>query len=138
PPSISLLADITPAGSSCAVSVNVTAATPGTYNNTSGAVSSTNGGTGNTAKATLTVAHANLTITKTHQGTFKRGQNGAVWTITVSASASGGSPEGSTLTVTQSLPTRMNPPTPRAISGTSSGCAQSPRNCTRPTVRTAL
>ena len=36
-------------GGTCVVTVNVTASTAGTYNNTSGAVSSTEGGTGNTS-----------------------------------------------------------------------------------------
>ncbi len=45
------------AGGSCSITVSVTAATPGTYNNTSGAVSSTNAGTGATASASLTVSN---------------------------------------------------------------------------------
>jgi LPXTG-site transpeptidase (sortase) family protein len=43
------------ASGTCTVSVDVTATTTGTKNNTSGAVSSTNGGTGNTASDSLTV-----------------------------------------------------------------------------------
>ncbi|MBI5964683.1 MAG: DUF11 domain-containing protein [Chloroflexi bacterium] len=43
------------AGGTCVVTVNVTASTAGTYNNTSGAVSSTEGGTGNTSSASLTL-----------------------------------------------------------------------------------
>lgn len=41
--------------STCTITVNVTSASAGTYNNTSGAVSSTNSGTGNTAGASLIV-----------------------------------------------------------------------------------
>lgn len=41
-------------GATCTVLVDVTAATAGTYNNTSSNISSTNGGTGSTANATAT------------------------------------------------------------------------------------
>ncbi len=75
--SISLTGGTVAAASSCTVIANVTGAAVGTYNNTSGAVTSTNGGTGNTASATLQIAVADLTITKTHTGTFHRGQTGA-------------------------------------------------------------
>src|SRR5215207_3751956 len=51
--SVSLSGATMAAGSSCTVTVNVTAATTGTYPNTSGAVSSSNAGTGNTAADTL-------------------------------------------------------------------------------------
>jgi uncharacterized repeat protein (TIGR01451 family) len=44
------------AGSSCTLSVNVTAANAGSFTNTTGNVTSTNGGTGNTATANLAVA----------------------------------------------------------------------------------
>lgn len=54
--SISLSGGTISAGTStCTITVNVTSALAGTYNNTSGAVSSTNSGTGNTAAATLVV-----------------------------------------------------------------------------------
>lgn len=43
------------ASSTCSVTVDVTAPTAGTYNNTSGNVSSTNGGSGNTASDSLVV-----------------------------------------------------------------------------------
>ena len=45
-------------GGICTIIVNVTAATTGTFNNTSDPISSTNGGTGNTATDTLTVTAA--------------------------------------------------------------------------------
>ena len=53
----------TPAGTTCTISVAVTAPTAGAKANTSGQVSSTNGGTGATASATLTV-NASPTFTK--------------------------------------------------------------------------
>lgn len=43
------------AGGSCTLSVDVTSATNGTYNNTTGTVTSSNGGTGAAASASLTV-----------------------------------------------------------------------------------
>src|SRR5574341_144067 len=60
--SVSLSGANVAAGSSCHVSVNVTAASAGPYTNTSGAVSSTNGGTGNTATDSLTVKAPNPSI----------------------------------------------------------------------------
>jgi LPXTG-site transpeptidase (sortase) family protein len=60
--SVNLGSATVPAGGSCTVTVNVTAASAGTYANTSGAVSSTNGGTGNTASNTLTVNPPNPAI----------------------------------------------------------------------------
>lgn len=54
--SLSLTGGSVAVKSSCSVSVNVTAANPGTYTNTTGDVSSTNGGTGTTSdSAALTV-----------------------------------------------------------------------------------
>ncbi|HEY6972515.1 MAG TPA: hypothetical protein VJA94_25120, partial [Candidatus Angelobacter sp.] len=128
--SISLTGGGIAVASSCTVSVNVTSAVPGTYNNTSGNVSSTNGGTGNTAFATLTVAHANLTITKTHSGSFPRGSSGNNYTITVSNSASAG-PTTDTVTVTDTLPNVQNTLVPSAISGTGWTCNLGTVTCTR-------
>lgn len=48
------------AGTSCTVTVDVTAPVEGTYNNTSGPVSSTNGGEGNTASDSLQVGAASV------------------------------------------------------------------------------
>jgi uncharacterized repeat protein (TIGR01451 family) len=53
--SISLTGGTIAAGSTCMVTVNVTATPTGDYANTSGAVSATTAGTGNTASDTLTV-----------------------------------------------------------------------------------
>lgn len=56
---------IAAATGSCTITVNVTAAVAGAYNNTSSAVGSTNSGTGGTASATLIVALPSLTVAKT-------------------------------------------------------------------------
>ena len=127
--SISLTGGTVAAASTCTVSVDVTGSATGTYNNTSGAVSSTNGGTGNTASATLTIATADMTITKTHAGTFNRGQTGANWTITVKNSGVG--PTVGTVTVVDTLPNVTNPPVPTAISGTGWTCTLGTLTCTR-------
>jgi uncharacterized repeat protein (TIGR01451 family) len=127
--SISLTGGCVAAASSCTLSANVTGSANGTYNNTSGAVSSTNGGTGNTASATLTIAPADLTITKTHTGTFTRGQTGAQYTITVKDSGAG--PTVGTVTVVDTLPNVTNPPVATAISGTGWTCTLATLTCTR-------
>jgi CSLREA domain-containing protein/fimbrial isopeptide formation D2 family protein/uncharacterized repeat protein (TIGR01451 family) len=116
-------------GSSCTLSVDVTGSAAGVYNNTSGAVSSTNGGTGNTASASLTIAVADLTITKTHTGTFTRGQNGANWVITVKNSGAG--PTLGAVTVVDTLPVVTNPPVATAISGTGWTCTLATLTCSR-------
>ena len=116
-------------GSSCTLSVDVTGSAAGVYNNTSGAVSSTNGGTGNTASASLTIAVADLTITKTHTGTFTRGQNGANWVITVKNSGAG--PTLGAVTVVDTLPNVTHPPVATAISGTGWTCTLATLTCTR-------
>jgi uncharacterized repeat protein (TIGR01451 family) len=54
--SISFSAGSLVGGGTCTVSVNVTAPTGGTYNNTSSGVSTTNAGTGSSASASLTVS----------------------------------------------------------------------------------
>jgi uncharacterized repeat protein (TIGR01451 family) len=112
--------------SSCTVAVHVTGAVVGIYNNTTGAVSSTNGGTGNTASATLTIAGADLTITKTHTGTFDRGQNGATYTVVVANSGAG--PTNGAVTVVDSLPAFM---LAAGMSGTGWSCTLNPLSCTR-------
>jgi uncharacterized repeat protein (TIGR01451 family) len=112
--------------SSCTVTVNVTGAAAGVFNNVSGAVSSTNGGTGNTASATLTIAVADMTITKTHVGVLKRGQIGAIYTITVKNSGQG--PTVGTVTVVDTPPVFLQA---TAISGTGWTCTLSPLSCNR-------
>jgi uncharacterized repeat protein (TIGR01451 family) len=130
--SISLTGGTIPAAGSCVVSVNVTSSVPATYNNTTGAVSSTNGGTGNTASATLNVARANLAITKSHQGTFSKGQNGAQYFLHVSNAANAG-PTVGTVTVVDTLPVISNPHNlvPVSLAGTGWTCTLATLTCTR-------
>jgi uncharacterized repeat protein (TIGR01451 family) len=74
----------------------------------------------------LTSAAPVLQVTKTHSGNFYQGQTGAQYTITVSnigATATSG-----TVTVTDTLPTRM---TATAISGTGWTCVLGTLTCTR-------
>jgi trimeric autotransporter adhesin len=130
--SISLTGGSIVVSSNCTVAVSVTGATPGTYNNTSGAVSSANGGTGNTASATLSIKNAVLSITKTHQGTFHRGQNGAQYFLTVSDSANAGPTVGA-VTVVDTLPAIGNPHNlqPVSLTGTGWTCDLPSLTCTR-------
>jgi hypothetical protein len=130
--SINLTGGSIPAASSCAISVNVTSSVVGNYTNTTGAVSSTNGGTGATASATLTVANANLAITKSHQGTFTRGQNGAQYTLHVSNTAGAG-PTTGTVSVVDTLPVIGNPHNlvPVSLAGTGWTCNLGTLTCTR-------
>jgi uncharacterized repeat protein (TIGR01451 family) len=130
--SISLSGGTVAANSNCTVTVNVTSALPGTYNNTTGAVSSANGGVGNAATAQLAVKNASLSIVKSHQGTFTRGQNGAQYTLTVSNAASAG-PTTGTVTVVDTLPVISNSHNivPVALSGTGWTCTLGTLTCTR-------
>ena len=73
---------------------------------------------------------ADLTITKTHAGNFTQGQTGATYTITVSNVAGAGATDGSTVTVTDTLPAGL---TATAISGTGWTCTQPSGPCTRTT-----
>jgi hypothetical protein len=70
-----------------------------------------------------------LAITKTHSGTFTRGQTGAQWTITVSNVGFG--PTVGTVSVVDTLPNVQNPPVPTAISGTGWTCTLATLTCTR-------
>jgi hypothetical protein len=109
--------------------VNVVGTTGGHKVNTTGTVSSTNAGTGGTATATIDVEAPDLAITKTHSGTFHRGQTGAQWTITVSNVGFG--PTVGTVTVVDTLPNVQNPPVPTDISGTGWTCTLATLTCTR-------
>ena len=117
------------AGGSCTFSVNVVGTTGGHKVNTTGTVTSTNAGSGNQATATIDVKAPDLAITKTHSGTFTRGQTGAVWTITVSNVGFG--PTVGTVTVVDTLPNVQNPPVPTALSGTGWTCTLATLTCTR-------
>ncbi|HWG50105.1 MAG TPA: hypothetical protein VN669_10450 [Candidatus Acidoferrales bacterium] len=127
--SVSLTGGTIAAGGSCTFSVNVTGTTSGHKVNTTGTVTSTNAGSGNQATASIDVLAPDPTITKTHSGTFKRGQTGAQWTITVSNVGFG--PTSGTVTVVDTLPNIPNPPVPTAISGTGWTCTLATLTCTR-------
>ena len=117
------------AGGSCTFSVNVVGVTGGHKVNTTGTVTSSNAGSGNQATASIDVLAPDPTITKTHSGTFTRGQTGAQWTITVSNVGFG--PTVGTVTVVDTLPNVTNPPVPTAISGTGWTCTLATLTCTR-------
>jgi uncharacterized repeat protein (TIGR01451 family) len=117
------------AGGSCTFSINVVGTTGGHKVNTTGTVTSSNAGSGNQATASIDVFAPDLAITKTHSGTFTRGQTGAVWTITVSNVGFG--PTVGTVTVVDTLPAVTNPPVPTAISGTGWTCTLATLTCTR-------
>jgi fimbrial isopeptide formation D2 family protein len=117
------------AGGSCTFSVNVIGQTGGHKVNTTGTVTSTNAGSGNQATATIDVIAPDLSITKTHTGTFHRGQTGAQYLITVSNIGFG--PTTGTVTVVDTLPNVTNPPVPTAISGTGWTCTLATLTCTR-------
>jgi fimbrial isopeptide formation D2 family protein/uncharacterized repeat protein (TIGR01451 family) len=117
------------AGGSCTFSVNVVGTTGGHKVNTTGTVASSNAGSGNQATASIDVLAPDPTITKTHTGTFTRGQQGAQWTITVSNVGFG--PTVGTVTVVDTLPNVNNPPVATAISGTGWTCTLATLTCTR-------
>jgi uncharacterized repeat protein (TIGR01451 family) len=117
------------AGGSCTFSVNVVGQSGGHKVNTTGIVTSSNAGSGNQATATIDVEAPDLAITKTHSGTFTRGQTGAVWTITVSNVGFG--PTVGTVSVVDTLPAVTNPPVPTALSGTGWTCTLATLTCTR-------
>jgi hypothetical protein len=97
--------------------------------NTTGIVSSTNAGSGNQATASIDVNAPDLAITKTHTGTFHRGQTGAQYNITVSNVGFG--PTVGTVTVVDTLPNVTHPPVATALSGTGWTCTLATLTCTR-------
>jgi uncharacterized repeat protein (TIGR01451 family) len=102
--SVSLTGGTIAVGGACTISLNVTAASSGSYVNTTGNVSSTNGGIGNTATAQLNVnAPPQLTVTKSATpNPFVVGQP-ATYTITVTNT--GASPTSANITLSDPLPT---------------------------------
>jgi hypothetical protein len=60
-----------------------------------------------------------LTITKTHAGNFSQGQNGAIYTVTVSSASTGGATT-SAVTVTETVPSGL---TLASMSGTGWSCS---------------
>jgi uncharacterized repeat protein (TIGR01451 family) len=82
------------------------------------------GGVSIKAKAALSVP--DLTVSKTHSGSFVRGQTGAIYTITVTNS--GGAATAGTVTMTDTLPAAL---TPTAIGGTGWTCTLATLTCTR-------
>jgi LPXTG-site transpeptidase (sortase) family protein len=86
-PGIRLTGGTLTGGSTCTVTVNVTAPSTGSYANTSGAVSSTNAGTGNTASDTLAVNAASPSISVIKQvGTSPTGPWSSFLAVTTGAS----------------------------------------------------
>jgi uncharacterized repeat protein (TIGR01451 family) len=124
--SASLTGGTVAANSSCAISINVTSATRGTFNNTTGAVSSTNGGAGNTASASLTVIAPDLTVTKSHSGNFLLGEIGATYSLTVNNI--GTDATIGTVTAVDTLPAGL---TATAVSGSGWNCVLGTLTCTR-------
>jgi FG-GAP-like repeat len=133
--SVSLTGGTLAPSASCTASVTVQGTVAGVKNN-SVQVTST-GGTGNTSNATITVVapptiNAALSITKTHQGTFRRGQNGAQYFLTVSDAANAGPTVGA-VTVVDTLPAIGNSQNlqPVSLTGTGWTCDLPSLTCTR-------
>ncbi len=80
----------------------------------------------------MAVPIPDLTITKTHAGSFARGQTGAIFTITVSNNGAG--PTTGTVTVADTLPAGL---TATAMSGAGWTCALATLSCTRSDVLAA-
>jgi hypothetical protein len=128
--SVSLTSGTIATSGSCTFSVNVTATIAGNQVNTTGSVSATIlgtvGGIGNTATASLMVLAPDLIITKSHVGNFFQGQNGAIYTLTVSNTGAG--PTAGVVTVTDTLPTGL---TATAIGGLGWSCTIATISCVR-------
>jgi uncharacterized repeat protein (TIGR01451 family) len=123
---LSLTGAVLPANSSCSISIDVLAVSPGDQVNTTGAIASTEGGTGGTATATVSVLVPDLTIVVSHSGTFVSPSSGNTYTITVSNV--GGADTLALITVNDSLPSGLSA---TSISGTNWNCTLSPLQCTR-------
>ena len=103
--SVALASGTVPANGACTVSVNVTSAATGVYNNSTGPVTTTNAGTAAAGSATLTVAAPDLRLTKTHSGNFTVGVQGAYSLVVNNTLGSG--PTSATITVVDTLPTGL-------------------------------
>jgi uncharacterized repeat protein (TIGR01451 family) len=95
---------------------------------------STNNGITTITAQISTAPPAELSITKTHSGSFSQGQIGASYTITVSNDAAAGPTDGTTVTVSDTLPSGL---TPISIDGTNWSCIQPAGPCTRSDVLAA-
>ena len=120
------------------LTVNVAANAPPTVTNS---VTVSGGGEINTSNNTdtdpTTVVQPDLTITKSHSGNFTQGQTGAQYTLTVSNVGSA-STNGSTVTVTDTLPAGLTPTGPiGSHNGWTCGIASQTLTCTRSNVLTA-
>jgi uncharacterized repeat protein (TIGR01451 family) len=108
------------------VTVNVDAATQPQVTNL---VSVSGGGSAvaGSEDLTLIVQASVLSIAKTHSGSFKQGQNGATYTVTVS-NAAGVYPASGLVTVTETVPPGM---TLVSMAGTGWTCPSGGNTCTR-------
>ena len=114
-------------GGSCIIPLGVTGTTVGLKTNTTSTVTSTEGGTGAAAMASVTVFDGpDVTISKSHTGSFVRGEEGAQYSITVRNT--GSKPTSGTVTVTDALPAGL---TATAISGAGWACILGTLTCTR-------
>lgn len=104
--SVALASGTVPANGACTVSVNVTSAATGLYNNSTGPVTTTNAGTAAAGSATLTVVSPDLRLTKTHSGNFTVGVQGA-YTLIVNNTLSSAA-TSATITVVDTLPTGLS------------------------------
>ena len=115
------------------LNVNVSATAPSSVTNTASVSGGgeTNTGNDSASDATTINAVADMTVTKTHPGNFTRGSTG---TYTITATNSGTvATNGTTVTVTDTLPAGL---TPTTASGTGWSCSISSQTvtCTRTTV----
>jgi len=107
------------------------AGSAGTFNFTVTVTDSSAGGAKSTTSGqlTLTVKPAPvLSITKTHVGNFTVGQTGATYTVTVSNAAAAGSTIGTTVTMTETVPSGL---TLVSMAGTGWTCSSGGTTCTR-------
>jgi len=118
-----------------AITVTVDVASNAPSSVTNSATVSGGGSTSNTANDVTTVnppPKPDLTITKTHSGTFRPGQVGAIYTLT--ARNAGSAPTSGQVTVTDTLPSGL---TATTFAGTGWTCTVSPLSCQRSDVLAA-